>query len=279
MTDPVRVIAYGGGVQSTAMVVLAAQGKIDVKTALFCNTGDDSEHPDTLDYVRDVAIPWAADRGVEVLELRHTRRDGTTESIMERIKRDGGKSMVIPVRIANGMPGRRACTMDFKTRVIGKWIKEHGATEESPAFVHLGISVDEIERAGRGGNLDARQTRVYPLLDLGLTRQDCKNVIARAGLPVPPKSACFFCPFHSARVWADLRRDRPDLFDKAQELEDFMNARQDTLGKHKVWLTDRGAAQHKRLEDVIGTAQDQLPGMSDHEMDGRHGCDEGVCFV
>ena len=45
-----KVISYGGGVQSTAMLVLANQGAIDsVDAALFSNVGDDSEHPATLD--------------------------------------------------------------------------------------------------------------------------------------------------------------------------------------------------------------------------------------
>lgn len=44
-----RVISYGGGVQSTAMIVLAAQGKLGpVTDAIFANVGDDSEHPQTL---------------------------------------------------------------------------------------------------------------------------------------------------------------------------------------------------------------------------------------
>ena len=48
-----RVFSYGGGVQSTAALVLAAQGKIDFPTFLFANVGDDSEHPATLRYVRE----------------------------------------------------------------------------------------------------------------------------------------------------------------------------------------------------------------------------------
>ena len=42
-----RVFSYGGGVQSTAALVLASQHKIDFKTFLFCNVGDDSENPAT----------------------------------------------------------------------------------------------------------------------------------------------------------------------------------------------------------------------------------------
>ena len=44
----IRAISFGGGVQSTALLVLASQGKIDFRTFLFANVGDDSEHPATL---------------------------------------------------------------------------------------------------------------------------------------------------------------------------------------------------------------------------------------
>ncbi|HEY3900847.1 MAG TPA: hypothetical protein VGM54_19710 [Chthoniobacter sp.] len=34
----------------------------------------------------------------------------------------------------------------------------------------------------------------YPLMEWGWDREECMRQIAAAGLPVPPKSACFFCP-------------------------------------------------------------------------------------
>lgn len=34
----------------------------------------------------------------------------------------------------------------------------------------------------------------YPLREQGITRPQCREIIRAAGLPVPPKSACFFCP-------------------------------------------------------------------------------------
>lgn len=40
-----RVFSFGGGVQSTAALVLAAQGEIDFTAFIFANVGADSEHP------------------------------------------------------------------------------------------------------------------------------------------------------------------------------------------------------------------------------------------
>jgi hypothetical protein len=42
MTAGLRVVAHGGGKQTTAVLVLAATGRLDYKTFLFANVGDDS---------------------------------------------------------------------------------------------------------------------------------------------------------------------------------------------------------------------------------------------
>jgi 3'-phosphoadenosine 5'-phosphosulfate sulfotransferase (PAPS reductase)/FAD synthetase len=34
-----KIVSFGGGVQSTAMAILAAQGKIEVDAFVFCDTG------------------------------------------------------------------------------------------------------------------------------------------------------------------------------------------------------------------------------------------------
>lgn len=268
----IRSISYGGGVQSSAMIVLAVQGKIDAEVALFCNVGDDSEHPKTLAYVRDVMTPWATDHGFPVHELQKVGTRGAYRgpiTLRGKLMRPESRSLPIPVRMSNGARARRSCTGDFKIALVRKWLREHGATADDPAVVNIGISTDEIERAGRR---DAPYERgAYPLLDLGLSRGDCAALIGRVGLPVPPKSACYFCPFHKPSTWAQMRRDEPELFADAQLIEDTLNERRDKLGKDHVWLT----RFNKRLSDAVAMAQDEL----DFEGIGETGCDEGVCFV
>lgn len=224
-----RTISYGGGVQSSALCVLATQGKLGhVDAALFANVGDDSEYPATLAFVRNIMIPWAADRGLPVIELHRTKRDGTPETLWGRLMKDGSRSLPIPVRMSNGAPGTRSCTHDFKIKVVGKWLKANGASADDPADVMIGISTDEIQRVNNK-KVEPYERPIYPLIDLGLDRNACAQIIRDAGLPVPPKSSCFFCPFHRPLTWAELRRDDPDLFAKAQLLEDTLNERRLTL--------------------------------------------------
>jgi len=268
-----RTISYGGGVQSTAMLVLAVQGRIDADVALFANVGDDSEHPATLSYVRDVIGPWAKSHNFSVHELDRVKRDGSTETLWGRLMKPESRSLPIPIRMSNGAPGNRSCTVDFKIKVIGKWLKANGASADDPAIVNIGISTDEIIRVGNK-KVEPYEQPAYPLIDLGMDRQDCKEVIAAAGLPVPPKSSCFFCPFHRPQTWAEMRRDEPDLFAKSVELEQVLNERREMLGRDPVWLT----RFNKPINIAIPEAQDMLPIFATGpDNDGQ--CDSGYCWT
>jgi len=264
-----RVFSSGGGVQSIAALVLSAEGKIDYPLHLFCNVGEDSENPDTLDYVHEIAMPYAARYGIEYIELRHFRRDGEEETLYKKLTREGSRSTSIPVYLeGSGAPGRRSCTSEFKIRRVAVWQRRHGATKANPAITGLGISLDEFQRARTDSGIDT-QVLEYPLIDLRLTRQDCVNIIQRAGLPVPPKSSCYFCPFHRMSAWQELKRKQPDLFDKAVALEKTLSARSDaTLGRGKVFLTRK----LRPLDQVVGDQLDMFDDIDD-------ACESGFCMT
>jgi hypothetical protein len=295
-----RCLSYGGGQQSTALLVLAATGRLDLDAVLFANVGDDSEHPGTLAYVRDIATPWAAEHGLTVTTLDRRRRDGSTETLWGRLTKPASKSLPIPVRMSNGAPGTRSCTADFKIRVIGKWLKAHGATAQTPATVVIGISLEEIHRANTR-RVEPHEQIVYPLLDLGMRRTECATLIAaqplsaamaeraratfadqhpdvrrqllRTGftrLPVPPKSSCWFCPFHRLSTWQAMRAEEPDLFEKSCQLEDLLNDRRAALGKDPVYLTRYG----RPLRVAVDPGTQLLP-----FDDGDGSCDSGWCMT
>lgn len=275
-----RVFASGSGVQSTAALVLAARRVIDFPVFLMANVGDDSENPETLAYARDVAVPYAAAHGIEFHILDRVRRDGSIETLWGRLMREGSRSLPIPVRMSNGAPGTRSCTADFKIRVTGKWLREHGATPTDPAVVGIGISRDEIARANARRS-ESYERIVYPLIGMGeetglmLSRQDCAALIRREGLAVPPKSSCFFCPFHRPTAWVELRRAQPELFQKSVELERTLNARRAALDKDPVFLTRFGVP----LPDAIGSPDALLPGFDATDPLGVGDCESGRCFT
>lgn len=302
-----RAISYGGGVQSTALLVLAAQRVIDFPLFVMANVGDDSEEPATLTYVREIAAPFAAQHGIELVLRNRIKRDGSTETLWGRLMKEGSRSLPIPVRMSNGAPGTRSCTADFKIAVTARELKQRGAhggrscpahAIEAPCLAHsrpagkcrlhphqqcgsclparpavlgIGISVDEIQRANNRRQ-EPHEQIVYPLLDLRMRRTDCARLIADAGLPVPPKSSCWFCPMHRPSAWQDQAREQPDLFERACQLEDTLNERRRGLGRDEVFLTRFGIP----LREAINTNQLPLFTTGD-EHDGQ--CDSGWCFT
>lgn len=275
-----RVISFGGGQQSTALLVLAAAGRIDFRTFLFANVGDDSEQPETLRYIEEYAKPFAAANGLELVELSRVgqtgARRGETRTLLADLERPESKSIPIPVHMNGGGPGNRQCTDRYKIKVIDRELISRGATDTNPATVGIGISLDEIHRANNRRRAP-HENVVYPLLDLSLRRTDCQRIILAAGLPIPPKSACWFCPMKRPTEWHELRRNQPELFERACSLEDTLVARRlamrtrDGKPKDPAYLTGLG----RPLREAIPDGVDLLPLADDS--DGA--CDSGHCFT
>lgn len=237
----VRVFSFGGGVQSTAVMVLQAAGKLQqpYDFFVFANVGDDSENPLTLAYIHDVIKPFAVKAGITFIEtsLERSRgqRRGQRETLLQYVKRKGA-SVPIPMRMPNGAPGNRTCTSEFKIRVIDKWIRNNGY---SSAVIGLGISIDEILRmrdTSEHFENGIVKRREYPLINLRLSRKDCHKLISQTGLPTPPKSSCWFCPFHTHLHWTELKTYHPDLFAEAVKLENEINQARNIAGRDNVFF-------------------------------------------
>ena len=231
--------------------MLAAEGRINFPLFLFANVGNDSENPATLDYLTQIAEPYAYRKGIELVEVQKVRRNGEPDTIRAWLDRTE-KSIGIPMRMANGAPGNRDCTQTFKIKVIDRELKRRGATADAPATIGMGISVDERLRMRTDSGAPFKRLS-YPLIDLGLSRADCMNVISRAGLPIPPKSSCYFCPFKRTGDWQKMCRDEPHLFALSVALEDQMNERRAALGRDAVYLSSKAIP----LREVVGS-HDQM---------------------
>lgn len=269
MDRHIRLFSFGGGVQSHAVMVLQAQGRLpeNYDAFVFANVGADSENPATLDYIERYTKPFCAAHGLNFIEVRKTTRSGVKQTLMGEIRRQR-KAVIIPARMSGGAPGNRKCTSDFKIRVIDRFVKQG---EYTHATIGLGISLDEFSRmrdthwhdvesdtAKKPRKLGFLKRREYPLIDTRLTRHACLQIIQSAGLPIPPKSSCYFCPFHKANEWVEMKRNEPALFQQAVEVERLCNAVRGDLKKDYVYL-------HPALVPLANAVPDQptLPGWDD----------------
>jgi hypothetical protein len=280
--DDLRIFSFGGGVQSVAVMVLIAQGRLQYDALLFANVGHDSENPDTLVYLETYVKPFCQRHNIRFVEVQKTTRINkqvqpvTLRGELERAQR----SVIIPARMVNGALGNRNCTTDFKIRVIDRWVKTQEPKPER-CIIGLGISTDEFGRARSTEWHDVESTtakrprklgfwkrREYPLIDLRMNRAMCAVLISNAGLPTPPKSSCYFCPFHRVGEWIEMKRTNPALFAQAVEVERICNAKQVNVGRDGVFL-------HPSLKPLEFAVADQLPLFADEE----YCADAGYCMV
>ncbi|WP_433229941.1 hypothetical protein ACQP2H_30405 [Micromonospora sp. CA-248260] len=204
-----RYLSLGAGVQSTTLLLLAAQGTIPgFDAAIFADTGWEPaavyRHLDRLTSIAHTA-------GIEV--ARVSTGDIRADALDPEHR---FASMPLFTLGPNGERGmaRRQCTSEYKIKPIKAEVRRrlgYPHPTRVPAGLRarmaIGISLDEI---GRARDSDVSYMRnVFLLLDLGWRRTDCLRYLAEQDLGDTPKSSCVGCPFHDDGFWADLRANSP----------------------------------------------------------------------
>jgi 3'-phosphoadenosine 5'-phosphosulfate sulfotransferase (PAPS reductase)/FAD synthetase len=136
----------------------------------------------------------------------------------------------------------RWCTRIFKIVPIEKYI-------EKPCIMHLGVDAGEVKRAKASPTKGVESQ--WLLIENNIDREGCKEMISAAGLVVPPKSGCWFCPLQRKEQWKNLQQVHPSLFRKAQELE--KRNMEYRISKGKAPLSLRGDG--KTLDRVVAAVK------------------------
>ena len=149
----------------------------------------------------------------------HQRKDGSGERVNNLIPAFG----ILPNGTKTAAIGRK-CTNDYKILPMLKHIKEKcGVTrgqKEITVTQWIGISWDELQRM-KDARFPWTQHR-WPLIEKRMTRRDCLEWMSRNGYPEPPRSACYYCPFHSDAEWRRLRDENPVEFRLALEFDKLL---------------------------------------------------------
>jgi hypothetical protein len=201
------VASYGGGVNSTAMLIGMVERGERVDLILFSDTG--GEKPETYSYVSKFAR-WLVKNGMP--PIRDVAAPNTTlEGFCLRRK-------VLPP-IAFGF---KTCSQRFKSepqnKFLNHWQPAIEAWKSGGKVVKL-IGYDAGEPHRVKDYTDDKFTLRYPLVEWGWDREECLEAIARAGICHPPKSSCFYCPNMKPHEVLELKREHPDLFERALEIE------------------------------------------------------------
>ncbi|MCZ2341344.1 MAG: hypothetical protein LC104_06050 [Bacteroidales bacterium] len=180
-----HVLNLGAGVQSSALYLLAREGRIPCDVAIFADTGEEPaavyQH---LGQLISMEGPCTKEYKVEIVE-RAIRRE-----------------------LLGLKPRQRIPTDVTVHQYFGISTDEAGRAER-----------------GRKRFAGVRHTvPVYPLIDIGWSRSDCVAYL-RDRLPYEvPKSSCVFCPFRTNQSWRNLQHSDPAGWQRAVEIDTALRA-------------------------------------------------------
>jgi hypothetical protein len=260
-----RVLSLGWGVQSFTLAAMSALGKLD-QLDLAIHSDTRFERQGTYAFASEWTA-WLESYNLRVL----TVSSGELKRNVTRQLPKGTHEVQIPAFTYSTGGGsgqiRRQCTQEWKVRPfraeVRRWLPRGVQAE-----VWLGISADEFQRARTA---DVRYIRNrFPLLELNMTREDCKTWLRNHDLPVPPKSSCTFCPYHSRPAFAELKRAAGADWEQAVKIDAEIRDKRPPfqLFVHPARIP---------LAQAVDIPEDHGYVQTGFDPEGR--CDEGVCWV
>lgn len=202
-----QIWSCGGGVQSCAIGALIVSGKLPVPDlALIVDT--ERERSSTWAYFDAVLHPRLMDVGLDIKRVK--------KSEFSDVDLFGGADddTFLPGGYHAGGKTPMYCSNEWKTFVARRWIRAQGVKE---CNLWMGMSCDEMSRVRISG-LQWLEHR-FPLIELEMRRSSCVKAVLDLGWPMPPRSSCWLCPNATNREWLALKKDWPEDFQKAVQLE------------------------------------------------------------
>ena len=238
-----NVLAFGAGIQSTCLLLLAIEGAI--KRPDYCIFSDTGWEPEKVYKHCEFCFKIGEKAGIKMVKVSN----GNIKKDLKKSMKDSTRFASIPLFVL-GQDGnktilRRQCTNEYKIKpmyeyfrreILGLKFRQHAP--KHPVITNwLGITQDEIMRVK-----DSRDKWVlneYPFLNWGEKffdknwhRYHCENWL-RENYPEldVPKSACIICPYRDNKGWREIKENKEE-FDEAIEFDEACRnglGKQDTL--------------------------------------------------
>lgn len=223
----IHVLSYGGGTQSTAMLIMALEGEINGVIPDYIIFSDTSWEPPSIYEWTEKVNNYIKEKYNR--EIIYTNGGNIRTDLVNAVK-TGSRVASLPFFTLDDKGNKgmvmRQCTGDYKIMPVKKKVREllgYEPRQKVREVVHMwkGISTDEIQRVKPIA--DKWIEAEHPLVEvIDVDRSACIAYVERTGLGTPAKSSCIGCPFHDDQTWLDLKRNDPKSFEDACYIDDLI---------------------------------------------------------
>jgi hypothetical protein len=226
----ITIASYGGGTNSTAMLIECAKRGVKVDLILFADTG--GEKPHTYNYVQ-IFSDWLVANGMpEIITVKKVRANGEVLTLEQNCLE---KNMLPSIAY-----GFKSCSQKYKIAPMDIYVNNWPPAKEAWAAGEqitklIGYDTDEAHRSMKNHD-DNKYKYEHPLIEWNMGREDCIASIQDAGLCLPGKSACYFCPNSKPSEIRQLATVYPELAERALAMESGANLTHiKGLGRNYAW--------------------------------------------
>jgi hypothetical protein len=267
-----QVLSYGGGWQTTGMLVLITQGKLPrPDRIIIADTG--REKASTWRYLEQTAHPRMREIGLDIEIAPRSL------AYVDIYAHNG--DLLLPAFTAKGKLSA-FCSTEWKARVVERYLhlSALGFTPDAIASMphdevkrQMKRRIDETWTNWIGFTYDERDRikghdgRWYPLVEMMLTKTDNRAILRAAGWPDPTSSACWMCANMSNEEWRGVRDNDPGDFAAACAIDDEIRENDLFNGGSGVWL------HHSRVPLREANLE------ADDRKEPSRQCGLGMCFV
>lgn len=228
------MVSYGAGTNSTALLVEMVRRGEHVDVITFADTGGEGQW--TYAYL-SMFSEWLVAHGMPAITT--VRKGGRPETLEENCLR-----MKMLPSVAYGW---KSCSLKFKVepqeKFANNWQPAKDAWAAGEKVIKcIGYDAGEPQRAKF--DEDKKYKWRYPLIEWDMGRDECIESIRAAGLPLPGKSACFFCP-----------NSKPQ---EILALPEELKLRATAMEENADLTTIRGLGRRWRWADLIRADREQM---------------------
>lgn len=196
-----RIVAWFSCGDASAVAAKLALDKWGTSRVVVARIRLEGEHPDNDRFAAECAT-WF---GCEITELRSPKYASHWDVIEQR-------------RFLNGPQGA-LCTAELKRAV-------REAFQHYDDMQVFGFTAEEAKRAQEFREHHGEVMVSTPLIEEGLSKDDCHALVASAGVELPmmyrlgyPNNNCVGCVKGGMGYWNKVRVDFPEAFDRMAKLE------------------------------------------------------------
>lgn len=225
---------FSCGATSAVACKKALQLYEDVRI-IYIETG--SGHPDNERFLKDCE-KWYGQR----IEIWHNEKYKDVDDVL--LKR----------KFINSDHGA-ACTLQLK-KAVRYQIQDEAGEWEGQVW-GFDFCPREINRAIRFKEQYPETKPLYPLIELGITKEDALGMLWKAGIEIPTmyrlgydNNNCIGCVKGGMGYWNKIRRDFPDRFRRMAEIDRIVGATCLKDDNGRVWLDELDPSRGDNVKPI-----------------------------